>query len=60
MTSDRFVGPFILRDAERYFTILQDEIWPVICTWVNIEEMIFMQDGALPHFAIIVRENIEQ
>ena len=59
MTSDSIVGPFILRDtmnAERYLTMLQDEIWPVISTWENIEDLIFMQDAAPPHFAIVVRE----
>ncbi|CAM1305628.1 Uncharacterised protein r2_g1547 [Pycnogonum litorale] len=39
-------------NAERYLTMLQDEIWPV----VNIKDLIFMQDGAPPHFAIVVRE----
>ena len=59
MTSDCTVDPFILRDtmnAERCLTMLQDEIWPVISTWENIEDLIFMQDGAPPHFAIVVRE----
>ena len=59
MTSDRIVGPFIFRNtmnAERYLTMLQDEIWPVVNTWANIEDLIFMQDGAPPHFAIVVRE----
>ena len=59
MTSDSIVGSFILRgtmNAERYLTMLRGEIWPVISTWENIEDMIFMQDGARPHFAIIVRE----
>jgi hypothetical protein len=58
MTSDRIVGPFILRDtmnAERYLAMLQDDIWPVIRAWENIEDLIFMQDGAPPHFALIVR-----
>ena len=58
-TPDYAVGPFILRDtmnAERYLTMLQDEIWSVISTWENIEDLIFMQDGAPPHFAIVVRE----
>ena len=59
ITSDCAVGPFILHDtmnAERYLTMLQDEIWSVISTWENIEDLIFMQDGAPPHFAIVVRE----
>ena len=59
MTFDRIVGPFILRDtmnAERYLTMLKDEIWPIISAWENIEDLIFMQDEAPPHFAIVVRE----
>ena len=59
MTSDSIVGPFIFRDtmnAERSLTMLQDEIWPVISTWENIEDLIFMQDDAPPHFAFVVRK----
>ena len=59
MTSDRIVGPLILHDtinAERYLTMLRKEVWPIISAWDNIEDLIFMQDGAPPHFAIVVRE----
>ena len=59
MTSDSIVGPFTLRDtlnAERYHTMLQDEIWPVISTWENTKDLIFTQDGVPLHFAIVVRE----
>ena len=59
MTSDSIVGPFILHDtmnAERYLTMLKDEVWPIISAWNNIEDLIFMQDGAPPHFAIVFRE----
>ena len=59
MTSNRIVGPFILHDimnAERYLTMLRDKVWPIISAWDNIEDLIFMQDGAPPHFAIVVRE----
>ncbi|CAL8083413.1 unnamed protein product [Calicophoron daubneyi] len=59
VTSGRIVGPFILRDttsAEMYFTMLRDEVWPVTNAWNNIKDLIFMQDGAPPHFAFIVRE----
>ena len=59
MTSDRIVGPFILHDtmnAERYLTMLRDKVWPIISAWENIENLIFMQDGAPPHFAIVVCE----
>ena len=59
MTFNRIVGIFILHDimnAERYLTMLRDNVWPIISAWDNIEDLIFMQDGAPPHFAIVVRE----
>ena len=36
--------------------MLQNEIWSVITTWENIEDLIFMEDGAPTHFAIVIRE----
>ena len=59
MTSDKIVEPFISRDtinAQRYLIILQENIWPEVNTWENIEELIFMQDGVPRHFATVVRE----
>ena len=59
MTFNRIVGIFILHDimnAKRYLTVLRDKVWPIISAWDNIEDLIFMQDGAPPHFAIVVRE----
>ena len=59
MTLVRIMGHFILDDtmnAERYLTMLQNEIWPFISTWENIENFIFMQDGTFPHFVIVVCE----
>ena len=53
------MSPFIHRDtvnAEGYLSMLREEIWPVISTWKNIEDLIFMQDGAPPHFATVVHE----
>ena len=53
------MGPLILRDsvnAERYLIMLREKIWPVVSTWVNVEDFIFMQDVAPPHFATVVRE----
>ena len=40
MTSDKIVDPLVLcntMNAERYFTMLKDKIWPIISTWDNIE-----------------------
>ena len=53
------VGPFILHNtvnAERYLTMMREEIWSDISTLENIEDLIFMQHGAPPHFAVVVGE----
>ena len=58
MTSSRIVGPFCIRDtmnADRYLSLLRDQVWPIISTWENFNELLFMQDGAPPHFARSVR-----
>ena len=36
--------------------MLRDEVWPIISAWDNIKDLIFMQNGAPPHFAIVVRQ----
>ena len=57
MTSDRNVGPFVHRytvNVERYLTMLRLTIKPVSSTWENIKDLIHIQDGAPPHFAIVV------
>ena len=59
MTLDRIVVIFIFHDimnAKRYLTMRRDEVWPIISAWDNIEDLIFMQDGAPPHFVIVVCE----
>jgi hypothetical protein len=56
-TSTRFAGPYLLCDTmngERYLEMLQNYVWPEISQWENIEELIFMHDGAPPHYAGIV------
>ena len=59
MTSSKVVGPVILRDtmnAERYLNMLRDQVYPILSSWDNIDDLIFMQDGAAPHFALAVRD----
>ena len=36
--------------------MLKEKILPVISTWVNIKDLIFMQYGAPPHLTIVIRE----
>ena len=53
------MGPIIPCDAvnaEKYLTMLREEIWPVISILENIENFILIQDGKTLHFAIVVRE----
>lgn len=63
MTATKLIGPYLLRDtmnADRYLQMLQDYVWPTISQWENIDDLIFMQDGAPPHFALTVREWLDQ
>ena len=58
MTSDKIVGPFILRctmNSERYLNMLENDVWPALTT-VDRRTLIFMQDGAPAHYALVVRE----
>ena len=53
------MGSFIFHgamNAERYLTMLKDDVWPIIIAWDNIKDLIIMQYGAPPHFAIAVCE----
>jgi len=55
MMATRVIGPYLLRDtmnAERYLQMLQDYVWPVVSGWENINELVFMHDGAPPHSAL--------
>ena len=49
--SNNIIGRFISKDtvnADRYLNTLQENIWPEVNTRDNIEDLIFMQDGAPP------------
>ena len=42
-------------NAERYLNVLEDTLVPRLNVIDRYEDMIFMQDGAPPHYATIVR-----
>jgi len=63
MTATRVIGPYLLRDtmnAERYFQMLEDYVWPIVYGWENIDELVFMHDDAPPYFALSVRAWLDQ
>jgi len=63
VTATRVIGPYLLRDtmnAERYLQMLEDYVWPIVSGWENIDELVFMDDGAPPHFALSVRAWLDQ
>ena len=63
MTPTRVIGPYLLRgtmNAERYLQMLEDYVWPIVSGWENIDELVFMHDGAPPHFARSVRDWLDQ
>jgi hypothetical protein len=57
MTATSVIGPYLLRDttnSKHYLQMLQDYVWPMVSGCENIDDLIFMQDGAPPHFANVV------
>ena len=63
MTVTRVIGPYLLRNtmnAESYLQMLEYYVWPMVCGWENIDELVFMHDGAPPHFPQSVRAWLDQ
>ena len=63
MMATRVVGPYLLRDtmnAKRYLQMLEDYMCHIVSGWENIDELVFMNVGALPHFALSVRAWLDQ
>jgi len=62
-TATRVIGPYLLRDtmnAERCLQMMEDYAWPIVSGWENIDELVFMHDGAPPHFALSVCAWLDQ
>jgi hypothetical protein len=47
-------------NLEGYVQMLQDYVWPTVSGWGNIDDLIFMQDGAPPHFANAIRAWLDE
>ena len=63
MMASRIIGPYVLRDtmiARHYLHMLDGFVWPTAFGLDNIDNLIFMQDGAPPHFAITVHAWLDQ
>jgi len=59
MMATKVIGPYLLRDtmnAKCYLQMLEDYVWPIISDWENIDELVFMHDGAPPHFTLVGSE----
>ena len=63
MTATRVIGSYLLCDtmnAERYLQMLEDYVWPIVSDCENIDELVFMHDGAPLHFALSVRALLDR
>jgi hypothetical protein len=63
MMVTRAISPYHLRDTmntENYLQMLKDNVWPIVSGWENIDELVFMHDGPLPHFTVSVRACLYQ
>lgn len=57
---DHIIGPFFVEDGTitglRYLKLLEEELWPALADHPRISQLFFQQDGAQPHYALVVRE----
>ena len=63
MMAARIIGSYLLRDtmnAEHYLEMLENYVWPKVAVWENIDDLIFVQDGVPPHFALTIRARLDQ
>jgi hypothetical protein len=57
------VGPVFITGTvtgKSYLELLEERFLPDVQEWDNFDEMIFMQDGAPPHWALIVRAWLDE
>jgi transposase len=61
---DRIIGPFFFDDGKitsaRYLQMLQEEMWPSIENHPALPRLVFQQDGAPPHYGVIVRQFLDE
>lgn len=58
LTSDGLIGPFFFHEtvnSKRYEAMLEDNLWPIISQRPDLDDLIFQQDGAPPHYGCNVR-----
>jgi hypothetical protein len=63
MMATSVTGPYLLRDtmnSKHYLQMLQDYVWPMVSGWENIDDLIFMQDGAPHHFANAIHAWVDE
>ena len=52
MTATRVIGPISSawhHECRSCLHMLEDYVWPIVSGWENIDELVFMHDGAPPH-----------
>lgn len=57
------VGPFFFNEnvcGPNYLRMLQQFFLPVVQEWPNFDDLVFMQDGAPPHWALRVRNWLDE
>jgi hypothetical protein len=63
MMATNVIDPCLLRDTMNYehnLQMLQVYVWPMVSGRENIDDRIFMQEGAPPHFANAVRASLDE
>jgi transposase len=59
LCSDGLIGPFFFQGtvkSQNYLTMLKEEFIPNASKFIDLDQYYFQQDGAPPHYGLIVRE----
>jgi hypothetical protein len=62
-TATSVISPYLLRDnmnSEHNLQMLHDHVWPTVSDSENIDNLIFMQDGAPPNFSNAVHAWLDE
>ena len=63
LSSEGVVGPVffgVTVDGTNYLVMLRDVVVPQLRTRANFAELFFQQNGAPPHYALAVRDSLNQ
>ena len=62
LTSNGLIGPFFFDEtvnAQNYEEMLKTKLWPLLRDRQDVNELLFQQDGAPPHYGLNIQRMAE-